>query len=291
MISQLHRRKGFTLVELLVVIGIIALLISILVPALGDARRSASKVKCQNSLRQIGNAFFLYANEHKGAWPAAVHDKTATHIPIGQYERRWYDLIAKYITNRGQNFQDFTEIDKVRENSVLWGCPEWERNALYLDPLDKWRPGYGMSYYTREYFRLVVTNSTKAFAEEFAYITSGRGTYVKQNQWADRQSSEVGFLIDSMTHIVQVPGFPGYSWADVKLGGWQPGPGTTANSVYTNGGAAFYVDASRHAKRPTKDNRRNDRERNMNMLFVDGHVSPVNVREAWTAITGRRVPD
>lgn len=290
MTTQRGRHSAFTLVELLVVIGIIALLLSILIPALGDARRSASKVKCQNSLRQIGNALFIYANEHKGAWPAAVHDKTATHIRIGQYERRWYDLLARYITARGKDVQNFEEIEQIRERSVLWGCPEWSRNEQYLDPFDKWRPGYGMSYYTREYFRLVATNSTKAFAEEFAYITSGRGTYVKQSQWADRQSSEVGVLIDSMTHIVQVPGFPNYSWADVRAGGWQPGPGSTANSVYTNAGAAFYVDASRHAKRPTKDNRRNDRERNMNMLFVDGHVSPVTVREAWTAITGRRVP-
>src|ERR1700681_1419059 len=60
------RFAAFTLVELLVVIGIIAVLISILLPALNTAREQARRVQCLNNVRQLTMAWLLYANNNKG---------------------------------------------------------------------------------------------------------------------------------------------------------------------------------------------------------------------------------
>lgn len=73
MCQFVKRRSAFTLVELLVVIGIIALLISILLPALGTARRSAQTVACLANLRSAGQAMIMWTAEHKGEIPGSAN--------------------------------------------------------------------------------------------------------------------------------------------------------------------------------------------------------------------------
>lgn len=90
------RRKAFTLVELLVVIGIIAVLIAVLLPALQRARQQAYRVQCMSNLRQLSTAVMVYVNQTGGWFPVA---------PMGSSRRS--DFAAWYYQGTSGNAQDY----------------------------------------------------------------------------------------------------------------------------------------------------------------------------------------
>jgi prepilin-type N-terminal cleavage/methylation domain-containing protein/prepilin-type processing-associated H-X9-DG protein len=160
------RLRGFTLVELLVVIGIIALLISVLLPALQSARRQAEMVKCAAALREIGNANMMYVNENRGWAPPAKltsyyrisytnwNKGSSTIKPDDFGPQYWYNFLAKYVTraklgsasSAGSTSQQDSAAARA---SLFWGCPAWEgyydTNAAYTGTggINYSQTGYG----------------------------------------------------------------------------------------------------------------------------------------------------
>jgi prepilin-type N-terminal cleavage/methylation domain-containing protein/prepilin-type processing-associated H-X9-DG protein len=267
-------RTGFTLVELLVVIGIIALLMSILLPSLSRARRAANSVKCLAALREIGNGFNIYAANFRNTWPVAVHlyGNPAAPLPNG-VERRWYDLIAPYVSGNN-SMQTATDIEKIRKNSVVWGCPEWRKTIEYDGSVtDKLRPGYGMQYYPGYFDNYASTGPAPSAVtgpnndSPLAYIRPGlTGHYPRLSKWT--KASDRGLVADSVTHILGTPhAFKRSSTTFYPL----------SNSP------SFQIDAARHL-RPGASRQQILTSKGLNMLFCDGHAASVSVLDAWNAI-------
>ncbi|HEV2293431.1 MAG TPA: prepilin-type N-terminal cleavage/methylation domain-containing protein [Tepidisphaeraceae bacterium] len=92
-----RRQAGFTLVELLVVIGIIAVLIALLLPALQKARLVSERLQCASNLRQIGQAIHAYANEQQGVLPYAGFEIGMGGLHRDAWVVTWDDLINKQL--------------------------------------------------------------------------------------------------------------------------------------------------------------------------------------------------
>lgn len=129
-------RSGFTLVELLVVIGIIALLVGILLPVLGKAREQGNATKCASNLRQVALGVVMYANEWKvlpgPVIPSVLDPQTVNRSPamLSSYyiARQWSsnDLLQKY----------------VGKSEKIWLCPsssELTANAMPVSATSPYR--------------------------------------------------------------------------------------------------------------------------------------------------------
>jgi len=312
-----HQRPAFTLAELLIVIAIIAVLISILLPSLSAARRSANSVKCLSSLKQIGQAFLMYAQDYQRAYPVVYWNPGAGFATSGTAAQKpWQDFLVKYLQKSDPTVlttpAGAADILKFRENSVIWGCPSYISDAyvsLTAAPAanapNVFNSGYGMSRFALAPYAdggnqgpsasagvqrpgLPVGTGNVATVNPQNSPAAQWGTFMKMEQWG-RRGAEKGIVADSNTFDLTYVSSGAVTRSTL---GFQPFATPISNRVD--------VDAVRHLSPtalsgavPTSnaDGRwgtynKVKASRGVNMLFVDGHAASVSPIEAWVAIRG-----
>ena len=147
----MKKSNGFTLVELLVVIGIIALLISILLPSLQRARAQAVAVACASNLRQIGQGFQLYANANKMYLPPLSEKQYSNPVDYATAGMRWYEFLGegKHLPigypELAMKFDNVAPAPTNRGYTVgIWRCGEVSDDQVAFTGSFGWNGGYGV---------------------------------------------------------------------------------------------------------------------------------------------------
>jgi prepilin-type N-terminal cleavage/methylation domain-containing protein len=259
------QRHGFTLVELLVVIGIIALLISILLPALTRAREAGYRVTCASNLRQLGTAFEMYLGENKGTYPPAwCQDDITITSYSGQpgHNTSWMTLLRKYVGVKNND-------PRVGSDLPIFRCPN--------DKLERasWLQGGGLSYTMPNswgpdgiFNSLRIVPLGQSTPGPFAWLNRGIGQWFTGGgypMWIRRNmvkpSGEVLLLVERS-----------YS-EEAQTTVWNIGYGTANPSQQMWSAGGVYGFPMLHA---TKGK---EKLASFNYLFADYHVQLLNPRD------------
>ena len=286
--SRASRRRGFTLVELLVVIGIIAVLISILLPTLASARKQAESVKCAAGLREIGNAFAMYAMESKGWLPPAQlvpatgvkYNVNGVDYPYAGYGAYWFNFLAKYVTKNKVGLESGTSEQDASESrrSIFWNCPGWNgyRSTTY-GGVNRLQTGYGMNPWPTFSPTHPAPPNNYPPAAERAFIQKWGapdviGQFTRQNRWA-KNGAERAVVADSLFWEVSANRVTDKD----SLAGQALMNNDNAAGNHAFGLNNTTADCYRHGKYPPKADAASHKVKGgqvgYNILFADGHVN------------------
>lgn len=292
--------RAFTLVELLVVIGIVAVLISVLLPALQSARRSAMAVKCAATLREIGNCTLLYAQDNK-QWSPPAKVQTAYNIdgyPFGAGQAYWFNFLAKYATKKQLGYAANGSTNKGQSaadarSSIFW-CPAWDGYAYTsgTNPGDlaATQTGYGWNAFP-EYTPSFPPsgqnlNDNATYAKNISVVSVGSNGTITAGTWYKlgkfTHPAERALVSDALFWLMQTE-------KPIDAAGTLLGCRVLSNSGAVTTTGATTADWYRHGKYGGKTS--NNLYFNAytgkvgyNILYADGHVRTTNDRaDIWRA--------
>lgn len=279
--------RGFTLVELLVVIGIIAVLISILLPSLSRARQSANSIKCAAALREFGAAHLMYTNDYKGVIVVPL-ENDPNFSPAGVF---WFQKLSIYF-NKNNTRSSTVANGKIA--AVVRSCPEWSGLDNNNDgQIDTDKTGYGMS----RRLRTPGSRTRYHFPYDPARGALGSGNGPETNSGSGREDTLPDYLPPYWKiSVIKKPssrilfGDSRQSYLDPSISNGTTGGWSGLNTPNT----ASSGDVGRHSRIKSLTAATSDaalqteanKLKNMraNYVFVDGHVASLSPIEALQAI-------